>query len=105
MPFNQDFAKSSPERREKSMVLNKMGNIACLELDLVEDVAIRVPDERSLCTDIGDEPFLHTCVRVGELLLLLDVITVALVKCFSRGLQAEVFLRELGEMVIGWFLV
>ena len=105
MPFNQDFAISSPERREKSWVHNKMGNIACGELDLVVDVAIGVPAEGSLHTDIREELLFCTNVRVVELLLLRDVIEVALVNSFSCILQARVFLRELGNMVIVWFLI
>ena len=87
------------------MVRNKMGNIACLELDLVVDVAIRVVAKRSLHTDIRDELLLATDVRVGVLLLLRDVIVVALVNRFPRGLQAHVFLNDLGDMVIARFLI
>ena len=87
------------------MVRKKMGYISCLELDLVVDVAIRVPAERSLHTDIGDELLLASDVCVGELLLLHDVIVVALVNRFLIGLQAHVFLNDLRDMVIARFLI
>ena len=104
MPFNQDFANSSPERREKSLVQNKMGNIACGELDLVVDVSIGVPADRSLDTDIRDDVVLHINVQI-EVLLVRDVIEVALVNRLICGLQARVFLKMLGDMVIEWFLI
>ena len=80
-----------------------MENIACEELDLAVDVAIGVPAERSLRTDIRDDLVLHIDVRI-EVLLVRDVIEVALVNSLGCVLQARVVLRKLDDMVIEWFL-